>query len=54
MVPQDVERQADGPALQDGGSRSRLPSVHDSEMRHGRKSSRNPGPEPSHLLPKSL
>ena len=36
---QDVERQEDGPALKDGVSRDRIPSVHDPEMRHGRKSS---------------
>ena len=36
---QDVERQEDGPARKDGVSRDRVPSAHDPEMRHGRKSS---------------
>ena len=40
MLLQDVERQEDGPALRDGVSRDRIPSAHDPEMRHGRKSSR--------------
>ena len=40
LLLQDVERQEDGPALKDGVSRDRIPSVHDPEMRHGRKSSR--------------
>jgi hypothetical protein len=39
LLLQDVERQEDGPALKDGVSRDRVPSVHDPEMRHGRKSS---------------
>ncbi len=39
LLLQDVERQEDGPALKDGVSRDRIPSVHDPEMRHGRKSS---------------
>ena len=34
-----MERQEDGPALKDRVSRDRVPSVHDPEMRHGRKSS---------------
>ena len=38
LLLQDVERQEDGPALKDGVSRDRIPSVHDPEMRHGRKS----------------
>ena len=38
-VAKDVERQEDGPALKDGVSRDRVPSAHDPEMRHGRKSS---------------
>ena len=41
LLLQDVERQEDGPALKDGVSRDRIPSVHDPEMRHGRKSSSN-------------
>jgi hypothetical protein len=41
LLLQDVQRQEDGPALKDGVSRDRVPSVHDPEMRHGRKSSRN-------------
>lgn len=40
LLLQDVERQEAGPALKDGVSRDRVPSVHDPEMRHGRKSSR--------------
>lgn len=39
LLLQDVERQEDGPTLKDGVSRDRIPSVHDPEMRHGRKSS---------------
>jgi len=39
LLLQDVEPQEDGPALKDGVSRDRIPSVHDPEMRHGRKSS---------------
>ena len=39
LLLQDVERQEDGPALKDGVSRDRVPSAHDPEMRHGRKSS---------------
>jgi hypothetical protein len=40
LLLQDVERQEDGPALKEGVSKDRVPSVHDPEMRHGRKSSR--------------
>lgn len=40
VLGQDVERQADGPALKDGVSKDRLVSVHDPEMRHGHKSAR--------------
>ena len=40
LLLQDVEGQEDSPALKDGVSRDRIPSVHDPEMRHGRKSSR--------------
>ena len=39
LLLQDVERQEDGPARKDGVSRDRVPSAHDPEMRHGRKSS---------------
>ncbi len=39
LVLQDVVLREDGPALKDGVSRDRIPSVHDPEMRHGRKSS---------------
>lgn len=38
LLLQDVERQEDGPTLKEGVSRDRVPSVHDPEMRHGRKS----------------
>jgi hypothetical protein len=38
VLAQDIERRADGPALRDGVAPDRLPSVHDPEMRHGRKS----------------
>lgn len=41
LLLQDVERQEDGPALKQGVSRDRVPSVHDPEMRHGRKSKSN-------------
>jgi transposase len=40
VLAQDVERRADGPALQRGVTHDRLVSVHDPEMRHGRKSAR--------------
>jgi len=39
LLLQDVERKEDGVALKEGVSRDRVPSVHDPEMRHGRKSS---------------
>ena len=39
LLLQDVERPEDGPARKDGVSRDRVPSAHDPEMRHGRKSS---------------
>ncbi|MFH1141698.1 MAG: IS1182 family transposase [Chloroflexota bacterium] len=39
LLMQDVERKEDGPALKEGVSKDRIPSVHDPEMRHGRKSS---------------
>lgn len=38
LLLQDVDRRPDGPALKDGVSRDRILSVHDPEMRHGRKS----------------
>src|SRR5215212_4992579 len=38
VLAQDVERRADGPALPQGVAQDRLVSVHDPEMRHGRKS----------------
>jgi hypothetical protein len=40
VLVQDVERRADGPALKRGVTQDRLVSVHDPEMRHGRKSAR--------------
>jgi transposase len=40
VLGQDIERLADGPALRDGVAKDRIPSVHDPEMRHGRKSKR--------------
>ena len=39
LLLQDVERTDDGVSLKDGVSRDRMMSVHDPEMRHGRKSS---------------
>ncbi len=39
LLLQDVERKEEGPTLKEGVSRDRVPSVHDPEMRHGRKSS---------------
>jgi hypothetical protein len=39
LLLQDVERTEDGPALKEGVSRDRVPSVHDPETRHGHKSS---------------
>jgi transposase len=38
VLVQDVERRADGPAIKEGVAKDRLVSVHDPEMRHGRKS----------------
>ena len=40
VLVQDLERRADGAALRDGVAPDRLVSVHDPEMRHGRKSAR--------------
>ena len=38
LLCQDVERRTDGAALKDGVAPDRIVSVHDPEMRHGRKS----------------
>jgi transposase len=38
VLAQDIERKEDGPAIRDGVAEDRMPSVHDREMRHGRKS----------------
>jgi transposase len=38
VLVQDVERREDGPALTQGVAKDRLLSVHDPEIRHGRKS----------------
>jgi transposase len=38
VLVQDVERREDGPAITQGVAKDRLLSVHDPEMRHGRKS----------------
>jgi transposase len=38
VLVQDIERREDGPAITDGVAKDRLLSVHDPEMRHGRKS----------------
>jgi hypothetical protein len=38
LLMQDIERQADGSCLKQGVSPDRVVSVHDPEMRHGRKS----------------
>ena len=40
LLIQDVERRDDGPALKEGVAKDRLVSVHDPELRHGRKSAR--------------
>ena len=40
LMLQDVERKDDGVSARDGVSRDRMISVHDPELRHGRKSSR--------------
>jgi transposase len=40
VLLQDVERRDDGPALKEGVAADRLVSLHDPEMRHGRKSAR--------------
>jgi hypothetical protein len=41
ILLQDVDRKEDGAAMKEGVSRGRIVSVHDSEIRHGHKSSRN-------------
>jgi transposase len=38
VLAQDIERKEDGASLHDGVAQDRMPSVHDPEMRHGRKS----------------
>lgn len=38
LLVQDIERREDGPELRQGVARDRVVSVHDPEMRHGRKS----------------
>lgn len=38
VLAQDIERRETGPAIRRGVSRDRMPSVHDPEVRHGRKS----------------
>jgi transposase len=38
LLIQDVERREEGPAIKEGVAKDRLVSVHDPEMRHGRKS----------------
>jgi len=40
VLAQDIERKEDGPSVRDGVAEDRMPSVHDPEMRHGRKSKR--------------
>jgi len=40
VLQQDVERSASGPTLKQGTAPDRLVSIHDPEMRHGRKSAR--------------
>jgi len=40
LLIQDVERRDDGPALKEGVAKDRLVSVHDPDLRHGRKSAR--------------
>ena len=38
VLAQDIERKEDGASLHDGVAQDRMPSVHDPETRHGRKS----------------
>ena len=40
VLAQDIERHDDGPGIRRGVSRDRMPSVHDPQVRHGRKSKR--------------
>jgi len=37
VLVQDITRGEDGPQLREGVAKDRMPSVHDPEMRHGRK-----------------
>ena len=43
LLLQDVERKDDGVSARDSVSKDRMLSVHDPELRHGRKSSRFDG-----------
>jgi|TARA_Y100000031_G_scaffold113277_1_gene125127 transposase len=40
LLAQDIERKDDGPEIKQGVAKDRIVSVHDPEMRHGRKSSK--------------
>ena len=40
VLQQDLDRTAEGPVLKEGVAADRMPSVHDPEVRHGRKSKR--------------
>ena len=40
VLAQDIERRDSGPSIRRGVARDRMPSVHDPEVRHGRKSKR--------------
>ena len=40
ILQQDIEAEADGPKIREGVAKGRIVSVHDPQMRHGRKSSR--------------
>ena len=40
LLAQDIERKDDGPEIRQGVAKDRIISVHDPEMRHGRKSSK--------------
>ena len=40
LLAQDIERKEDGPEIKQGVAKDRIVSVHDPEMRHGRKSSK--------------
>ena len=41
VLVQDIERREEGAVLHEGVAKDRMPSVHDPEMRHGRKSARH-------------